>query len=124
MINLSKEEQYIKTILINKFGKDNIITQYKSKEYPFNCDFYIKSIDTYIEYQGSWTHGGKPFVNNKECQKQLQKWSQKLNKYYNNAIKIWTQKDPLKRKIAKNNNLKWFEFFTVNSFINWLNSLD
>ena len=31
--------------------------QYSSELYPFHCDFYIPEINTYIEYQGYWTHG-------------------------------------------------------------------
>ena len=32
-----------------------------NKRYPFNCDFYIKSKDLFIEYQGHQTHGYKPY---------------------------------------------------------------
>lgn len=32
-----------------------------NKRYPFNCDFYIKSKDLFIEYQGHQTHGYEPY---------------------------------------------------------------
>lgn len=40
---------------------DDIIRGYIDPRYPFNCDFYIKSKDLFIEYQGHWTHGDEPF---------------------------------------------------------------
>lgn len=47
--------------LCKYFDSENIIKQYKSELYPFNCDFYIKSENLYIEIQGSWTHGSHPY---------------------------------------------------------------
>lgn len=32
-----------------------------TQRYPFNCDFYIKSKDLFIEYQGHQTHGYEPY---------------------------------------------------------------
>ena len=50
----------IKLILF--FDRDDIIRQYIDlQKYPFNCDFYIKSKDLFIEYQGHQTHGTKPY---------------------------------------------------------------
>ena len=42
-----------------------------------------------------------------------------MNKQYENAIHVWTISDPLKRKIAKENNLNWLEFFTIDQFMTW-----
>ena len=55
--NKSKSEEKIYNLLLTKFNKSDIIRQYKSDLYPFACDFYIKSLDLYIEYNGHWTHG-------------------------------------------------------------------
>ncbi len=85
--------------------------QYKSDLYPFNCDFYLPDYELYIEVQGSWTHGHHPY--NIELDKEtLNKWILKQSKYYNNAIKVWTKKDPLKRETAKLNNLNYLEIFS------------
>ena len=92
--------------------------------YPFQCDFYIPEKDLYIEYQGSWTHGFKPYEQkNLDCIAQLNRWKEKINSssYYQNAIKVWTKTDPLKRKVAKENGLNWIEFFTMNEFVQWYN---
>ena len=52
-------------MLLIIFEKDDIIRQYYDKDrYPFNCDFYIKSKDLFIEYQGHPSHGYCPFNRN------------------------------------------------------------
>ena len=33
----------------------------KYDRYPFACDFYISSLDLFIECNYHWTHGGKPY---------------------------------------------------------------
>lgn len=47
--NSSKPEELFYEALIEKFGADNIVRQYKCASYPFNCDFYVKSRDLFIE---------------------------------------------------------------------------
>lgn len=120
--NSSKAEKEILLKLNEKF-KD-VKYQYRSDLYPFQCDFYIPEENLYIEYQGSWTHGFKPYEQkNLDCIAQLIKWKEKINSssYYRNAIKVWTKTDPLKRKVAKENGLNWIEFFTMNEFMQWYN---
>ena len=102
--------------------------QYRSKEYPFNCDFYLPKYDLYIEIQASWTHGGHPF--NKETDKDiLESWKSKNNDFYNNAIETWTVRDVKKREITKLNNLKYLEIFyndidsTIKTFKNYIKKL-
>ena len=48
-------------MLISVCGEDDIIRQYNSERYPFSCDFYIKSLDVFIEYQGFWSHNVHPY---------------------------------------------------------------
>ena len=117
--NTSQNEIKIYQMLCKKF--DDVKTQYKSKLYPFACDFYIPSIDTYIEYQGIWTHGKEPYIGTDEQNKILEKWRNKNTIFYNNAIHNWTISDTIKRKTAKDNNLNWIEFFNMNQFMEWFN---
>ena len=50
----SKAEKDEYKLLLQKFNPEDIISQYYNKErYPFKCDFYIKTIDTYIEVNGN-----------------------------------------------------------------------
>lgn len=125
--NVSKIEKEISNLLFIKFP--NLKTQYKSEEYPFNCDFYIPEINTYIEYQGHWTHGVRlgPFnPNNEKHVLTLEIWQKRAddgNKFYKSAIDVWTKRDPLKRQIAKENGLIWLEFFNLEDFMKWYNSV-
>lgn len=111
----SKVEDEVYTILINKFIE--VKRQYKSKEYPFACDFYIPEKDLYIECNFHWTHGGKPFdENDKDCLDQLAKWQEKAktSNFYKIAIDTWTIRDTNKRNIAKQNNLNYLEVYSIN----------
>ena len=123
----SKDEKIILELLREKF--DNVHTQYTSEKYPFNCDFYVPALDLYIEYQGFWMHGkadGKIYgafdEQNEEHQTVLEKWKDKSKKsqVYTGAIRVWTIRDPLKRQTAKDNNLNWIEFWTVDEVKEWL----
>lgn len=120
---ISKPEKEIYKILYIKYP--DLIYQYRSEKYPFNCDFYIPSLDLYIEYQGNWTHGFKPYnPEDKECIEKLKLWNSKIKenkKYYSQAKYVWTNLDPRKRKIAKENNLNWIEFFSMEEFYQWYN---
>ena len=128
----SKEEDDVYKILCEKFSSEDIERQYKDKRYGFDgdffaCDFYIKSKDLFIEYQGYWTHGNYnsylygPFDKNNPKHIELyNKWKQKNTKYYNIAIHVWTVTDPLKRKVAAENNLNWKEFWTVDEVKEWV----
>ena len=87
------------------------IRQYGSKEYPFNCDFYLPKYNLYIEIQAGWFHGGHPY--NEELDKDtLEIWKSKNTDFYNTAIETWTVRDTNKRNIAKLNNLKYLEIFS------------
>ena len=110
----SKLENNFLNYLKLKYESDDIITQYKSKEYPYYCDFYIKSINLYIEIQGHWTHNDHPFdINNLNDQQIMNIWRTKSlsDNYYKNALNTWTIKDVEKRNTAIQNNLNYLEIF-------------
>lgn len=125
---LKRNKSYVKSIpeeklndlLVEKYGKDDIERQFISKEYPWHCDFYIKSLDTFIELQGMWTHGGHPYnPNSIKDQVKLQQWQSKADngsRFYKGAIKVWTQFDVNKRETATKNNLKYIEVFDSRNF--------
>lgn len=114
--NKSSKEDQVYKLLLTIFDKNNIIRQYKSKLYPFACDFYIKSLDLYIEYNGHWTHGNDSFdKNNLEHQRILEKWKRKSekSKFYKNAIYVWTDLDVRKLETFKKNNLNYKIFWNL-----------
>lgn len=123
--NVSKPEENLYKILIDKYGEDNIIRQYKSFKYPWRCDFYVKSKDLYIELQGYYTHGTHPYdENNPKDVKILEELKLKYQDYYlqnrkyPQIITIWTEYDVKKREVAKKNKLNFIEEFDSINFSN------
>ena len=102
--NSSKAEDIFYQKLVEKYGEQNIIRQYKDIRYPFMCDFYIKSLDQFIELNLHWTHGGHLFdPNNLNDLKKLERWKEKAkySNYYKNAIETWTKRDLNKIYVAQ-----------------------
>lgn len=112
--NTSSQEERYYTKLCEKYGSVDVIRQYKDKRYPFMCDFYIKSLDLFIELNISWTHGGHPFDSeNPEDKEILLRWQEKAktSKYYKNAITTWTVRDVAKIATAKANKLNYITYY-------------
>jgi hypothetical protein len=100
----------------------DIMQYYKDERYAnprngrrWECDFYIPSIDLFIEVQGFRTHGGHPY--NKRSIEDIVTVD-KLNREYSDGklfskdiLYTWTKVDPFKRYIAKLNNLNYLELF-------------
>lgn len=89
--NCSKPEENFYLKLLEIFSKEDVFRQYTDERYPFACDFYIKSIDTFIELNLTWTHGFHKFkANNEEDKNKLAIWEEKAktSSYYRNAIKV------------------------------------
>lgn len=123
----SKEEKIFYQEACKKFNKEDIKRQYRDVRYPFNCDFYIKPLDTFIELNIHWTHGPHKFdKNNLDDIKFLNYWQNKATTIngYNDAIKVWTTKDPLKFKVAAKNNLIYKVFYTLEEALNWLKEIN
>ena len=122
--NTSKPEENGYKLLYNKFGFCNVKRQYRTELYPFACDFYIKSLDLYIEFNFYWTHGKHKFdSNNKDDVDKLNDLKIKYNNgehpLYKGAIITWAKSDPKKFNTAKKNNLNYLAFYTWNEFLEW-----
>lgn len=117
--NTSKDEDLSYILLKEKYS--DTIRQYKDERYPFNCDFYIPSLDLFIECQYGWQHGKHPFdINSEEDNYYINKIKDKHTKYYDNVIYNWTIRDVHKRNIAKQNNLNYIEFWNINELKQWI----
>ncbi len=117
----SKSEKELELKLRELFP--DLKTQYKSEVYPFKCDFYIPSLDLYIEYNGTWTHGGCFYdKNNEENRNTLEKWKQlsEHSGFYDIAIGVWTQRDILKLNTALENNLNYIAWFNEEQAYDWI----
>lgn len=122
--NTSKPETEVFELLQQVFKDAQ--TQYRSKVYPFNCDFYIPSLDLYIECHFHWTHGGRQFdENDKDCLSKLAQWEEKskTSKFYQRAIKTWTDLDVRKKQCAIDNKLNLVIFYNKGTFITWFNKI-
>lgn len=119
--NTSASEEEGLSLLKQKFGEDDIITQYKSKLYPWHCDYYVKSLDLYIELNEHWSHGGHPYdSNSKEDQLLVETWKSKNTKYYNNCIYVWTDLDVRKMQTAIDNKLHYIVFWKIEEMKEWI----
>jgi len=129
--NKSKDEDKSYELLKMKYS--DVKRQYRSKLYPFNCDFYIPSLDLYIECHYSQFHCKHPFdLNNENDLILLEELKEKVNKskrhklgkksQYDQMIYTWTDLDVRKRNIAKQNNLNYLVFWNINELKNWLNT--
>lgn len=106
--------EYLQTL----FNKDDIQFNVNVDErYPFHVDFYIHSLDLFIEINAFWTHGKHLFnEKNDEDIQLLNIWKQKAetSKQYEAAVNVWTVMDPLKYKIAIDNNLNYLPIWSSN----------
>lgn len=100
---ISKAEmKFYNQLLFMGFDEDDVIHSYiGDKRYPYNCDFYIKSKDLFIEYQGHQTHYTEPFDETNEEHLKLKQFFE--NKGYD--MSTWTKRDPKKLKTAIENNI-------------------
>lgn len=121
--NTSKLEEEFYLYIKEKFPK--VKRQYKDKErYPFLCDFYIPSLDYFIELQGHWTHGGHPYDSHSmNDQKKAEEWKSKHTKYYDNAIHTWTVLDVSKRETAKNSSILYKEIWSLDEGKQFIDNL-
>jgi hypothetical protein len=106
----SKKELALYTKLVSIYGERDVISQYRDTRYPFNCDFYIKSLDLFIELNAHWTHGEHPFdIRNQVDLQKLAEWQEKAreSKFFANAIETWTKRDVEKLRRLKENNLNF-----------------
>ena len=128
--NISYQEDVCFDLLKEKYS--DCIRQYKSELYPFNCDFYIPSLNLYIEYNGSHYHHYHPFdINDDNDINELNRLKEKAENsnahkngkksQYDNVIYTWTILDVKKRNIAQQNNLNYIEFWNINEVKEWIN---
>ena len=142
--SMSRFEQKIFDYLKEIFDESDIISQYKDERYKnqrtnykWNCDFYIKSLDLFIEVQGTKEHNNHPFNPNDKNdlnelallkQKEQEKLKEKNYTRYSSIIEGWTIKDPMKRQVAQENHLKYLELFdskiSFEEFKNLISNID
>jgi len=111
-MNTSRPEELMYKELCTLYGQDDVVHSYSTDpRYPFNCDFYIKSQDLFIELNYTWEHGDHPFnENDPKDYETLCNWQLKASEgkqRYLWAIKVWTERDPLKLETFRKNKLNF-----------------
>lgn len=92
--------------------ESDIIRHYLDKNrYPFDCDFYIKSKDLFIEYQGHQTHGPAPYEPDNPVH-----WTiiDELQKHGFSEL-TFTVRDPNKIATAKQNKINLLLIYPKNN---------
>lgn len=102
--------------LINHFGKNDVFYEYGlhpyDARYPFSCDFYIKSLDLFIEINAHYSHGGHWFdasLHDDVLRQQHLLSSGKKRSLA--AVKTWCEKDVKKRQKAKESGIRYLVFW-------------
>ncbi len=126
----SRLEEYCYDCLKEVFDIEDIERQYIEPRYPFHCDFYIKSLDLFIEVNGTWLHGEHEYnpldkndVNKLNKIKSKQKIVNGKRNQYFKAEEVWVLEDPHKKSVAKMNNLKYVTLYNkkeIDNFIRYI----
>lgn len=115
-INTSATEDILYDQLCDVFGKDDVIRQYKSCRYDWNCDFYVKSRDMFIELNASFFHNRHWFddANFNDCAELssfMAKAALDSNSSYSGVVQTWSVYDVRKRQDARDANLNYIVFW-------------
>jgi hypothetical protein len=119
--NKSSYEEYLYTLLLDNFCANDIYRQYQDTRYPYRCDFYIKSLDLFIEVNLHWTHYTHPFkASCKDDLAQLEVFKLKNTKGYNKLIEVWSIRDPEKLNAAISSKINYRVLYNKNDIDNLL----
>lgn len=116
--------------LVEKYGFDDVFYEYGlhpyDERYPFNCDFYIKSLDLFIELNIHPSHGGGWYMDTHNDKLRLKHLKSSPNKQSNEIISTWAGRDIRKRELSKKNNLNYLVFWNndLSDFFIWYDYYD
>lgn len=118
---MSQVEFVVFDMLLAKFGKDDVFYSYGlhpyDARYPFNCDFYIKSLDLFIELNVHYSHGSHWYdATNHDDKLRVQHLLQSDSKKSHNAIHVWTVTDVQKCECARRHNLRYLVFWDAKQY--------
>lgn len=113
---MSQAEFLVFMMLADRFGKDDVFYSYgihpRDDRYPFNCDFYIRSMDLFIELNFHYSHGSHWYdENNHDDRLRVKHLLQSGRPKAADAVHVWTVTDVEKRAFAKKNGLRYLVFW-------------
>lgn len=113
---VSSHEAYVYAALLTRFDSDDILYRYGihplDGRYPHNCDFYIRSLDLFIELHCSFAHGPHWFdaSNPADVSRQRDLLAQ-CSRRCSVALDMWCRKDLLKREDARRSGIRYLVFW-------------
>ncbi|MCC2248979.1 hypothetical protein JUJ52_03275 [Virgibacillus sp. AGTR] len=121
-LHTSKPEQELGVLLRAYFGDDDVLYNVVVDDrYPFRVDYYIKSLDLFIELNGDRCHNTHWYdASNSRDQQIVRSWIENMNRLelesgkpsrYRQFIQTWTERDVKKRLTAKVNKLNYLVFW-------------
>lgn len=121
-LNTSLPEIVLGKMLREHFGKDDVLRNViVDQRYPYHVDYYIKSLDLFIELNGDRSHNDHWFdSSNPDDIQTLLGWIDSMNRIekesgsksrYRRFIRVWTETDVAKRNIAREHNLNYLVFW-------------
>lgn len=121
-VNTSEPENALYAMLAEKFGEEHVRRNaIIDNRYPYHVDFYIDTVDLFIELNGDRTHNGRWFDPDSERDRQalaayaenaarIEADTGKISRY-RKYIRVWSITDVEKRSCAKKNNLHYLVFW-------------
>lgn len=114
--NSSVFEVFVYKSLLDTFGEDDVLIDYGihpyDERYPYVCDFYIKSMDLFIELNVHFTHGGHWYDETNAAdvlrKKHLLETDTLRHKKF---LDTWCNRDVMKRETARKSNIKLLAFW-------------
>lgn len=107
---MTRPERQVFDILTSMYSQEDIQYQYlEDSRYPFNCDFYIKSIDVFVEVNAYYTHGKHPF----RWQYNDENVASDVNAAHYDA---WVLRDTKKLQVAQDNELNYLMLYADGLF--------
>lgn len=111
--NTSKPEEEFNDFLVNLFSKEDVIRNYSDERYPTRCDFYIRSLDIFIELNLHPSHFTHPFDNsNVEDIEYFAKLKESNDRWSKMILDVWGDRDIQKLNIAKKNKLNYYTCYS------------
>lgn len=112
--NLGLEQVF--TLLSERFGRNNVFRSYgihpSDARYPHNCDFYVRSLDLFIELNCHHSHGGHWFDegNKRDVQRRDQLLAADTARS-RRSVDVWCKKDVIKRHDAQRSGINFLVFW-------------
>lgn len=112
----SRYECMIYCELVQRFGKSDVFYQYgihpNDSRYPYNCDFYVKSLDLFIELNVDYSHGTHWFDSSNHDDVLRRDHLLASGKSRNvKAVKTWCETDVEKRERARASGIRYLVFW-------------